>query len=150
MNITPVNPAPTSEMTTEANKDLCRRFADVVVSQGHLEVLGEFVSPDYKRYLTATAAPIDAEGQKKRLAGLRAAFPDLKVTIDDLIAEGDRVVYRSTCHGTHQGTLMGIAPTGKQGVVTEIEIFRIENGKIVEQWGGPDMFDLLRIIGAIK
>lgn len=147
--VPPTPPPPTAVPPAEANKTLVRRYVDQVPNGGHFEVLDEMLSPNYKRYLSAAAAPVNAAANKQRLAGLRAVFPDLQITIDDLIAEGDRVVYRGTARGTQQVVFMGIPPTGKQGAVTVIEIFRIENGKIIEHWGGPDTMDLVQQLGGV-
>ena len=126
-----------------------RRYVEQVPNGGHLEVLDEMAAPSYKRYLSAAAAPINAAANKQRLAGLRAVFPDLQITIDDMIAEGDRVVYRGTARGTQQVAFMGIPPTGKQAAVAVIEIIRIENGKFVEHLGGPDTMDLVQQLGGV-
>ncbi len=107
------------------------------------------MAPNYKRYLTATAAPIDAAANKKRLAANFAALPDLQATIDDMVAEGDQVVYRMTIRGTQKGPLMGIPATGKQVAVTAIEIARIQDGKYVEHWGGVDNLDLIQQLGVV-
>ncbi len=132
---------------TDANKALARSMWDAV-STGNLNALDNIYSSDYKRYLSATAAPLTAAQQKARLTGLRTAFPDLKLTIDDMSAEGDRVSVRMTVTGTHQGAFSGIAPTGKKVTISAYEVVRIANGKIVEHWGGPDTYDLLTQLGA--
>ncbi len=142
-------PAPTPVPATEANKALVRRYVEQVPNGGHFEVLDEMVSPNYKRYLSAATAPVNAAANKQRLAGMRTVFPDLQITIDDMIAEGDRVVYRGTARGTQQVVFMGIPSTGKQVTVAVIEIFRIENGKITEHWGGPDTMDLVQQLGGV-
>ncbi len=148
--VTACVPAPATTatfMTTEANKALVRQYVDQVPNGGHFEVLANMLTPDYKRYVSASAAPLNAAGNQQRLAGLRAVFPDLQITIDDMIAEGDRVMYRGTARGTQKVAFMGIPPTGKQGTITVIEVFRIENGKIAEHWGGPDTMDLVQQLG---
>jgi len=89
------------------------------------------------------------QAYKQYLSMLFTAFPDAHTTIDDLIAEGDRVVVRQTFHGTHQGELIGIPPTGKQVSVTGIDIFRIANGKAVEQWANYDDLGLLQQLGVV-
>ncbi len=88
------------------------------------------------------------EGQKQRLTGFRAAFPDVALTLQDVVAEGDRLAFRSTIRGTHQGAFQGIAPTGVHVAVGLLDLVRIEAGQIVEQRGGPDLLDLLRQLGA--
>ena len=147
--VPPTPPLPTPVPPTEANKALVRRYVEQVPNGGHFEVLDEMAAPGYKRYLSAAAAPVNAAANKQRLAGLRTVFPDLQITIEDMIAEGDRVVYRGTARGTQQVAFMGIPPTGKQGAVAVIEIFRIENGKFVEHWGGPDTMDLVQQLGGV-
>jgi predicted ester cyclase len=142
---TPVPPTPVSP--TEANKALVRRYMEQVWNAGNLNVLDELDSPNLKRYMSAASAPIDVAGQKQRIVGLRTVFPDIHMTIDDMIAEGDRVTVRMTVRGTQKVAFMGIPPTGKQGVVTAIDIIRIENGKFVEHWGGPDTMDMVQQLG---
>lgn len=141
--------APPAAVQTEANKTLVRQYYDQILNAGKFDAMGDYVSPNYKRYLSALAAPINADAQKQRLAGLRAAFPDLKLTIDDIIAEGDRVAIRGTVTATQKGAFSGIPPTGKQATVTALETLRIENGKIVEHWGGSDNLDMMQQLGAI-
>jgi predicted ester cyclase len=80
---------------------------------------------------------------------IRAAFPDIHETIEDMLAEGDRVVTRSTWRGTHQGAFLGIAPTGKQVSVTGIDISRVASGKFVEHWQAADNLGLLQQLGVI-
>ncbi len=143
----PPSPPPAALASADASESLVRRYVDQVPNGGHWEALDEMLSPNYKRYLSAAAAPINAAGNKQRLAGLRAVFPDLKISIDDLITEGDRVVYRGTARGTQQLAFQGIPPTGKQVAVAVVEIFRIENGRIAEHWGGPDTLDLVQQLG---
>ena len=93
------------------------------------------------------AAP-GVEGMKQMMGMFFAAFPDLNVTIDQLIA-GDIVVGRMTNTGTHQGDLMGIAPTGKSVTFSEIHMVRIENGKAVEHWGNIDDLGMMQQLGVI-
>ena len=143
------NPPPTPVPTTEANKAQVRRYYDQVLNAGNLTALDELLAPNYKRYLTAPAAPLDAVAQKQRLGGIRAVFPDFNVTIDDLIAEGDRVAIRMTVRGTQKAPFLGIAPSGKQGTIAAIEVVRIENGKMVEHWGGTDNLDLAQQLGGV-
>jgi predicted ester cyclase len=80
-------------------------------------------------------------------ATLRRGFPDLHVQVEDLIAEGDKVVSRNTVTGTHQGEYMGLQPTGKSVTYDEIFIFRLANGRITESWGVVDVLSQLRQLG---
>ena len=87
-------------------------------------------------------------GAKAFITGYRTAFPDLHITIEDVIADGDKVMMRWTSRGTHRGVLMGLAPTGKQVEVTGMSIDRFEDGKIAESWSNWDTLGLLRQLGA--
>jgi hypothetical protein len=92
-------------------------------------------------------APTGLVGAKAVHQGLLTAFPDSHTTIDDLVAEGDRVVMRGTATGTHKGSFMGAPPTGKSFKVTTMSVFRIANGKIVEHWGVVDGTGVLQQLG---
>jgi steroid delta-isomerase-like uncharacterized protein len=92
--------------------------------------------------------PVDVEGHKQYSAVMYEAFPDLNRPIDALIAEGDMVVARWRAEGTHTGNFMGIPPTGRFASITGITIFRLRDGKIVEEWGQSDMLGLLQQVGA--
>jgi len=135
-------------MSAEVNKALVGQYLDEVWQKRNPAAVDEFLAPNYKRYLSPTASPLTLDGQRQRLAGFRAAFPDIQLTIEDMFAEGDRVAFRSTIRGTHQGVFQGIAPTGKHVMVALIDVVRVENGKVVEHWGGPDLWDLLQQLGA--
>ena len=130
-------------MTPEENKALVRRLLETVRDGWTPAVMEEFFSPGYRRHLNPTAAPLTPEGQRQRAARLRAAFPDAQVTLEDIFAEGDRVAYRATIRGSHQGVFRGIPPTGRQVTVSFTAIVRVEDGKLAEEWGGLDLFDLM-------
>ena len=134
---------------SEANKALFRRFVQEVINEKNTDkmelLLGE---PWLDHNLPPGAAP-GVEGMKQMMGEFFAAFPDLNVTIDQLIAEGDIVVGRMTNTGTHQGDLMGIAPTGKRVTFSEIHMVRIENGKAVEHWGNSDDLGMMQQLGVI-
>jgi predicted ester cyclase len=82
-------------------------------------------------------------------AGLRSAFPDFKATIEDIVAEGDKVVVRQTFSGTHKGEFMGVPPTGKSISIGVIDIIRVDGGKFVEHWGQMDTTGMIQQLGAI-
>jgi predicted ester cyclase len=137
-------------MSAEENKALVRRYIEVVWNERNAAALEEFLAPHYKRYVSATAAPLSGEGQRQRVTGFHTAFPDIYFTIEDLFAEEDRVVFRATLRGTHQGSFplsQGVAPTGKQVTISVLDVVRVEDGKFVEHWGGPDAWDLLQQLG---
>ena len=108
-----------------------------------------FLSPDFVRHMSAVAEPLDRETQIQRLQGIKAAFPDLTITADAFVAEADIVVTRATLRGTHEGDLLGIPGTGTEVEVTIVDMIRVADGVMVEQWGGPDMLDMVRQVGGI-
>lgn len=127
------------------NKALVRRYIDEVWNAGQPAL--PFFAPHYRRYLGATAPPLTGAQQHERIAGFRAAFPDLHFTLEDLLAEGDRVVFRATMRGTHGGVFGGIAPTNKRVTVAVLDVVYVEDGLFVKQWGGPNLWELLEQLG---
>ena len=138
-------------MSTEENKANIRHGFEEIWNQGKLDVVDELVTSDY--LLHDPSMPEDMrgpEGFKQFVTMYRTAFPDFHVTIEDQIAEGDKVVTRWTCTGTHQGELMGIAPTGVRGTgVSGVTIDRIANGKSVESWNAWDVLRMLQNLGVV-
>jgi steroid delta-isomerase-like uncharacterized protein len=121
-----------------------------VFNEGRLELVDEIVAADAIDHDPALPEPVvGPEGSKQLVAGYRAAFPDVHLTIEDQIAEDDRVVTRWTARGTHTGDLWGISGTGKEATVTGITIDRIEDGKIAESWTNWDTLGLMQQIGVI-
>ena len=136
-------------MSASENKALLRRYFKEVWEKQNPAAVRRFLAPEYRRHTSPDAEPLTLDEQVQRLAGFRTAFPDIQIVVEQVIAEGDCLAFRSTMRGTHQGPLMGIAPTGKQVTVGLIDVIRVKGGKFVEQWGGPDLFDLLRQLGAV-
>jgi steroid delta-isomerase-like uncharacterized protein len=140
----------TAEATS--NKARFRRFHDAMnTSDAELiaKAIDEFVEPDV---LIRTPLPVQATGAqalKEVFARLHRAFPDLHITVEDVIAEGDRVVGRNSVTGTHQGDYMGLPPTGKPVAYNEIFIFRFVNGRIAETWGVVDVASQMKQLGVI-
>jgi predicted ester cyclase len=133
-------------MTTDDNKALVQQFFEQVINQRNLAALDQFVSPGGVNHTVPPGMPQEAN----QFLGLYLnAFPDLKVTVEDLIADRDMVVARISYCGTHQGALRGMAPTGKQFTVMGINIFRIANGKLVEHWGLTDRLAVLQQLGVV-
>lgn len=130
-------------------KALVRSYIEEVWTRGKLDAVDIFLSPDYRRHLSPTAEPLLLDGQKQRIAGFLSAFPDVQIIVEDVFAEDNFVIFRSTMRGTHLGVFQGIEPTGKPIAVSLIDIIRVEHGKFVEHWGGPDVFDLLKQLGAV-
>ena len=135
-------------MSAAANKALVRRFVEQVISQGNLAVVDELVAGDYVYHGPGMQVG-GPDGLKQLFTMLRAAFPDWQETLEDLIADGDEVVFRVTGHGTHQGEFMGLPPTGKRVTVAGIDLVRIEAGKLSEHWANFDQLGLLQQLGAI-
>jgi steroid delta-isomerase-like uncharacterized protein len=135
-------------MSTDANKTLVRRFWEGVFNEKNLAVIDEVCAADMV-YHSPTGPIQGREAFKQYIGAYLNAFPDFHITIEDMVAEGDRVVVRQTTTATHQGELMGIPPTGKRIDVAGIHITRIVDGKGVEDWGSDDMLGLLQQLGVI-
>ncbi len=135
-------------MSTDDNAVLLHRYVTEVWDAGNPDAVERFLAPDYRRHPTALTEPFDRVEQTRRLKGFREAFPDIEIEVVDVIAGEDRVAFRSIMKGTHLGQFLGIAPTGRPVTVGLIDVIRIREGLFVEQWGGPDLFDLLQQLGA--
>lgn len=130
-------------MSTEANKDLvCRLVAGI--NQRNLDVTDEVFAEDFVDHDPAPGLPSTREGFKQALGMFIAAFPDLTLHEEDLIAEGDKVVYRGSFTGTQQSDFMGIPASGRQVTCSEIHIVRCANGRVVEHWEAFDTLGLLQ------
>jgi len=137
-------------MSTEQNKALFRRLMEEVFDRGNISLIDELFAPDFVEHEELPPGiPAGSEGVKQLSTMFRSAFPDFKATIDDMIAEGDKVVVRGTWSGTHEGEFMGIPPTGKRVSFGVIDIVRIEGGKFVEHWGQMDNMGLMQQLGLI-
>ena len=136
--------------TTNNNKDLVRRYYEEVVNTGNLANLEKFISPDYVEIYEGVRHPVGLEGARSHIAGGRATYPDIYLTIEQQIAEGEWVVTRVTARGTHRGEWMGIKPTGKAVEMTVVNIDRVVDGRIVEHGGAADLLGPFLKIGAIK
>ncbi len=135
-------------MSIEENKDLVRRYFEEIDRRGDVSVVDEFVSPDFVDHAAAPGCTPDLAGYKTAFEMFRTGSPGTH-TIDDIIAEGDKVVVRITGQGTHAGDLFGIPPTNREFTATAITILRIAGGKIVERWVEIDMLGCLQQLGVI-
>jgi len=136
-------------MTTLANKALVRRFHEEVESQGLLDVVDVLFAPAF----VDTGHPERGTGTasvKAHVVEMRTRFPDLTVTVEQLLVEDGWVVARLTSRGTHRGQFAGVPPTGKAISWSGIAMRRIMDGRIVEQWTKYDMFGLLQQLGALR
>jgi predicted ester cyclase len=135
---------------SEQNKTLVRRFYEEVENGGKLEVADELFAADFRDvYNTASPFPVvGIDGIKKLAVGLHEAF-DLAIEIEDLVAEGDRVVARISCNMTHKVPFMGVSPTGKKYVSKGVEIFRVVGGKLAERWVYIDLMPVMKDLGVL-
>lgn len=128
----------------EENKAIIHLLFEEALQRGNLELIETIFSPDFIDHSTPDQLPGHA-GVKNYFLELRRGFPDLQVTLEDVIAEGDRVAVRTTWHGTHLGTYEGVPPAGKRATRSLIQIFRFENGLIVEEWNeGPGLLSAVQ------
>ena len=133
----------------DADKTLARRYLDMW-NQGNMAVLREIIAPDCVHYDPALPEVIRGPEAFEQIVQMyRTAFPDLAFTLEDAIAEGDRVAFRWRARGTQRGELMGIPPTGITGEVTGMEFLRVAGGQIVEDWTNWDALGLLQQLGAV-
>jgi len=133
----------------EQNKAAARRFLEET-DKGNLDVIDELVSPDAVDHNPFPGQAPGAEGVRQVFAMLKAAFPDMSQSIQDMVAEGDRVAIRSTLHGSHRGEFLGIPATGKQVALPGIDIIRFdEEGKMIEHWGLFDVPLLMQQLGVM-
>jgi steroid delta-isomerase-like uncharacterized protein len=136
--------------TTEANKEIVRRMNEEVWGEGNLDLVDEYVAADYLEHNTASPEDIHGrEGYKANVEMVRTAFPGMEVTTENLVAEGERVAFRYTITGTHEGELMGIEPTGTEVNFSGMAIARFEDGKVVEDWSNVDLFGLMQQLGVV-
>ena len=137
-------------MSADQNKALVRQMVEETFNRGNMSWVDEFMAPDFvEREELPPGIQRDRDGVKQLTIALRSAFPDFKATIDDIVAEGDKVVIRMTWRGTHKGEFMGVPPTGKSISIGVIDIIRLAEGKFVEHWGIMDSMALMQQLGAM-
>lgn len=137
-------------MSLEQNKALYRRFIQEAFNEGRLDRLGEFLAPSY---VFRDAPPGMAPGPdaiRETVTLFRAGFPDLDITLEELVAEGDKVCARSMMRGTHRGTIFGLAPTGRKVAVAGMTMVRLVEGRLVESWVKNDVTGLMAQLGAAR
>jgi steroid delta-isomerase-like uncharacterized protein len=135
---------------SEGNKNLFRRLFEEVWNKGNLQVTDDLFTPNYAHHDSSTPdVGRGPESEKKRATLYRTAFPDLRLTVEDIIADGETVVARWSCRGTHKGNLNGIAPTGKHVQITGISIAHFTNGKMSEGFVNWDALSLMQQLGVV-
>lgn len=137
-------------MSTEENKALARRVINEAINGRNPDLLYDLIADDYvENAWLPPGSPPGREGLKAVIESILAGFSDFHYTIDDELAEGDRVVNRLTANGTNDGSVLGIPPTGKRVTWSEIHMGRIKDGKFVEHWAVIDLMALMQQLGAI-
>jgi steroid delta-isomerase-like uncharacterized protein len=135
---------------SEQNKAVVRRLFEQLWNKGDLSVADQLFTPNYDHHDPSTPdVGRGPESEKRRATLYRTAFPDLRLTVEDIIAEGELVVARWSCRGTHKGDLSGIAPTGRQFTISGVSIARIAGGKMAEGWINWDALGLMQQLGVV-
>jgi steroid delta-isomerase-like uncharacterized protein len=129
------------------NKAIIRQFWDVW-EQGNIDLLDDLLAPEYVNHTLATPdLPSGPEGVKEVVSMFRSGVPDLRVVIEDMIAEGDKVATRYTLEGTHEGELFGVPPTGQLLSIKSFTVERVSDGKIRDHWRVSDNLDMMQQLG---
>jgi predicted ester cyclase len=137
-------------MSLEDNKRVVRRYYEEVGNTGNVDRIEQFISPEYTEVYEGKRYTKGIEGARAHVIGVRRTYPDLHITIERQIAEGEWVVSCITARGTHRGSWLGMKPTNRPLVITGVNVDRVVNGKIVEHGGSANMLEPLLEIGAIQ
>ncbi len=135
-------------MDLESNKRLVRRQFEELINRKNLTIIDSDMAAGFIDHELAPGLPTGLEGVRQHISGMHQICPDLHVTIEDILAEGDRVVVRNTWQGTHSGPLFGIPPTGKRFILKGMVMWRIRDGQICERWATLDQLGFQRQVGA--
>ena len=136
-------------MTAEANKAVMHRFLEFINTASE-KLAQELISPNAVFHVPGRPEPMRGPAGYLAIIGMmRGGFPDIQWTLEEIVAEGDKVAARFTMRGTHRGTFFGVPPTGKTISVQAMNIYRLSGGQFVEEHGQPDMLGLLQQIGAV-
>lgn len=137
-------------MSATDNKLLIRKYIEEVINTGNVDEIEKYVSTDYTEVFEGKRYPIGINGAKEHILGVRQTYPDLAVTVEQQIAEGEYVATCITARGTHQGVWLGITPTGKVVTYTGVNIDRVVDGRIIEHGGAANLLGPLLDIGAVR
>jgi steroid delta-isomerase-like uncharacterized protein len=137
-------------MSAEENKKVVQRFWGVWEEEDFVDLIDELLAPDYVNHSPGMPdQPTGPEGVKAVVSMFRSGMPDLRVTIDDMIAEGDKVATRYTIEGTHEGELFGVPPTGRRLSIESMTVERVSGGKIIEHRRITDTLDMMQQLGVV-
>ncbi len=134
-------------MSVDANKAVIQRFYDDLFNRARLAVADELVAVDCRSHAAPPGTPAGPDGMRQAVALLRAAFPDGRYVIEDLIGEDDRLAARLVFRGTHHGPYRGIPATGRRVVQAQVHVLRLAGGQVVEHWAVRDDLGLLHQLG---
>jgi steroid delta-isomerase-like uncharacterized protein len=137
-------------VSIDANKALARRWWEALNQGNAIDLIDEVYAADYVMHDPSLPEPVSGtDGVREFIASISAGFPDAHYTVEDLVAEGDRVVQRVTVRGTHQGEFLGVPATGTEVEVWLVVISRVAGGKIAEEWQLVDSLGLMQQLGVI-
>lgn len=136
-------------MAVQANKAVLRRFFDELFTQGKLAIADEIVAADYLNHNAAPGEQPGLAGLKEFVTTVHSAFPDVRFTVEDQVAEDDKVVTRFTITGTHQAEFAGIPATGKGIIITALNIHRVSRGKVQEGWLNWDALGMMQQLSGV-
>jgi steroid delta-isomerase-like uncharacterized protein len=131
------------------SKELYRRWIDEAWTKGNVDVLDDMHTPDFFDHSELPGVSPDTAGMKQFIAGLHAAFPDLAITIEDMVAEGDRLVGRWVMTGTNTGSFNGMPVTGRPVTLSGFDLLRVEGDRFAEVWGVADIAGMLQQLGVM-
>ncbi len=136
-------------MSLESNKAIVRRYYEEIENAGKWELVDELLTPDYQGNKESPGHETDRDQLKAGLAYIRNSFPDYRLTVEDLIAEGDKVFARCVGEGTHTGDYLGVPGTGKHIRASTINVWLLRDGKLAGSWWVGDVYGVMQQIGAI-
>ncbi len=136
-------------MSSEENKAVVRRLYEEVFNGGNLDLADDLVAPDGVNHAAPPGGPAGPEGVRRIVGMLRAAFPDDRHEIEDMLGEGDRVAVRITHTGTHEGVFRGAPPTGRRFEQSQMHVLRLEGGKVAEHWAVRDELGMMQQLGLL-
>ncbi len=137
-------------MSAQANKEVVRNYLEQVVNTGDVAEIERYIAPEYTEVYQGVRYPVGIEGAREHVLGVRQTYPDLHLTIERQIAEGEWVATCLVARGTHSGTWMDLKPTGKPVTIYTVNVDRVVDGRLVEHGGAANMFEALLEIGAIN